>query len=224
MRKKENWFQRVIRVIKRRIRTIRSRMASKRSFRKYRSPRPLDEKEILWVFAAKDGRVTEHYKEFYGTYEDAFNEKGEVHNHILVSIWSSIIDHMEDGWAMVFRNIRAHDTIFYRRYFNKDRKEDYSLRNAWDEILVHGIRCTFMFLETRWLNDKHNAIKNWKDISEKYRNNYYFEKEKVYIENDVKLCMEMIEKFNQMGPVAFDAKYELVIGNHDKREIKDIHE
>lgn len=174
MKLKMNWYQKLIMTIKERIRKIRSRMAYNSIFSKYRTPRPLDEDELRWIFAVKDGRIKEHYKEFYAPHSDETywcNEDGTVKDYILLGIWSQIIDHIPGGWRKVYLSIRHHDWFMVKDRF-EPVPEKYSLEEAHQKILVNGIRLMFMFTERKWFNDRHIAPKNWEKIVDDYRKTY----------------------------------------------------
>lgn len=74
----------------------------------------LDKKDVLWIFAFKDGRIKEHYERYYGKYD------GQPTDDTLYSIFSQVIDKLDD-WKTVMDLLRIDRTL--HRMLNKMRKE-----------------------------------------------------------------------------------------------------
>jgi hypothetical protein len=155
MGKKKKWYQKLWSWI----RHPRKMLKRYLEFRSYRVPRPLNEKDIKWIFAVKDRRINQHYKKYYSPHESAFDEEGNVKEHILLNILSDIIDKMENGWKKVIINNRCFNSIYYM-----ERGNTFELQEAYNKMLVRGIKSTFMSITVKWLNKRKNAPKNWKDI------------------------------------------------------------
>jgi|GEM_PF-3980346 len=77
----------------------------------------LDKRDVLWIFALKDGRTKEHYKKYYGTYE------GEPTDSTLFSIISQVIDRANE-WEMIMRLLRMDRTMYRMLRFWKRQKEE----------------------------------------------------------------------------------------------------
>lgn len=138
----------------RRIKNIFKRTAPKPNY--FGGRRPLNEREVLWIFAVKDRRINEHYRMHYSRNKDYFDSDGNVKQYILLSIWTNIVDNMHNGWKEVISNIRIHDHLFY-----SDTEQKYTLREAWDKVMYEAIKTTFTFVSVSWL-DKY-AEPNWEE-------------------------------------------------------------
>lgn len=184
-RYKKSWYEILWMWIKNPIKRWKRRRMFKGLEKAYREPRPLSEIELKWIFAIKHDKVKEHYDKYYQLNDSYLNEKGELHDYILIDILSPMIDHLENGWKDVMKFMRNSSTIFI---LNDDKK--YSLREAWDEILSYAIQTRLKNIDVSWLDNKKNAPKNWRDIVNPERTwavsgyKYLSKKEKAKVDKD----------------------------------------